>query len=106
MNSIEGDMAGVASTQTEEMVRLQEEEETCLSDQDGKLTCISSLKDDSFKVRCSVTEVSAEGNSSTVDRLKQRIIHLENRGQQLKAEKEQLQVRLLRVIHFKARSRS
>lgn len=34
MSSIDGDMAGVASTQTEEMDRLKEEE-TCLSDQEG-----------------------------------------------------------------------
>jgi hypothetical protein len=36
MTSIDGDMAGVANTQTEEMVRLKEEE-TCLSDQEGIL---------------------------------------------------------------------
>ena len=35
MNSIDGDMAGVVSTQTEEMDRLKEEEETCLSEQEG-----------------------------------------------------------------------
>ena len=34
MNSIEGDMAGVASTQTEEMDRLKEEE-TSMSTQQG-----------------------------------------------------------------------
>lgn len=72
MNSIDGDMAGVASTQTEEMVRLKEEEETYLSD----------------------PEDASGGliNTSTIERLKNRIIHLESRGQQLKAEKEQLQV--------------
>jgi len=34
MSSIDGDMAGVASTQTEEMYRLREEE-TSLSNQQG-----------------------------------------------------------------------
>lgn len=33
----------------------------------------------------------------TVDRLKRRITHLENRGQQLKSEKEQLKVILFEI---------
>ncbi|EFX80681.1 hypothetical protein DAPPUDRAFT_318379 [Daphnia pulex] len=70
MTSIDGDMAGVANTQTEEMVRLKEEE-TCLSDQEDNN--------------------STAGNSSTIDRLKRRIVLLESRGQQLKSEKEHLQ---------------
>ncbi|XP_059350540.1 uncharacterized protein LOC130693334 isoform X2 [Daphnia carinata] len=70
MTSIDGDMAGVANTQTEEMVRLKEEE-TCLSDQEENN--------------------SVAGNTSTVDRLKRRIVLLESRGQQLKSEKEHLQ---------------
>lgn len=40
MTSLDGDMAGVANTQTEELVRLKEEE-TCLSDQEGKQLLIS-----------------------------------------------------------------
>lgn len=59
MNSIEGDMAGVASTQTEEMSRLEE-------------------------------QAAVTNNASTMDRLRQRISYLENRGLQLKADKDQL----------------
>lgn len=70
MTSLDGDMAGVVNTQTEEMVRLKEEE-TCLSDQEENN--------------------SVAGNTSTVDRLKRRIVLLEGRGQQLKSEKEHLQ---------------
>ena len=60
MNTIDGDMAGVASTQTEEMDRLKEEEAT------------------------------ANNNAVTMERLKQRIVYLENRGRRLKVEKDQL----------------
>lgn len=42
MTSLDGDMAGVVNTQTEEMVRLKEEE-TCLSDQEGNLWILISL---------------------------------------------------------------
>ena len=39
-----------------------------------------------------VTTNVGSNSMCTVDRLKRRITHLENRGQQLKSEKEQLKV--------------
>lgn len=79
MNSIDGDMAGVASTQTEQMDRLKAEEETCLSDPD---------------------DGSSTASVATIERLRQRIVLLENKGKQLKAEKENIQVVRGRVKLF------
>ena len=39
-------------------------------------------------------------NSSTIDRLRQRVVLLETRGQQLKSEKEQLQVTIRQYINL------
>lgn len=44
---------------------------------------------------------SVAGNTSTVDRLKRRIVLLEGRGQQLKSEKEHLQVESYSTLNSK-----